>query len=229
MGVPVVYTDFDGVLNAFPDDKVLRRGGVGHTGWLKDGDPRKPLYDAARAFRLDGNEQARTPVGRFRIHWSTELTGAMYHLAVDGRAELNWLSTWQPYCVNTLDPMLGWDPSVVHNTVWYDPVTMERRLTGKLSTVLSRVRVERESDDPSPIVWIDDEECYSDAVEEVRAENPAAPVLMVRPDMHIGISRRQWEIIERFVDDWTGFPPVTFDDEDDEDGGRAARNGPVGL
>ena len=68
MGVPVVYTDFDGVLNAFPDDKVLRRGGVGHTGWMKADDPRKPLYDAARAFRLDGNRQARTPVGRFRIH-----------------------------------------------------------------------------------------------------------------------------------------------------------------
>ena len=148
---------------------------------------------------------------------------------MSGRVELDWLSTWQPYCVNTLDPMLGWDPSVVHNTVWYDPVTMERRLTGKLSTVLSRVRVERESDDPSPIVWIDDEECYSDAVEEVGAENPAAPVLMVRPDMHIGISRRQWGLITRFVDDWTGFPPVTFDDEDDEDGGRAARNGHVGL
>ena len=179
MGVPVVYTDFDGVLNAFPDDKVLRRGGVGHTGWMKADDPRKPLYDAARAFRLDGNRQARTPVGRFRIHWSTELAGAMHALAVSGRVELDWLSTWQPYCVNTLDPMLGWDPSVVHNTVWYDPVTMERRLTGKLSTVLSRVRVERESDDPSPIVWIDDEECYSDAVEEVGAENPAAPVLMV--------------------------------------------------
>ena len=26
----VIYTDFDGVRNAFPDDKVLRRGGVGH-------------------------------------------------------------------------------------------------------------------------------------------------------------------------------------------------------
>ena len=103
---------------------------------------------------------------------------------------------------------------------------MERRLTGKLSTVLSRVRVERESDDPSPIVWIDDEECYDAAVEEVRAENPAAPVLMVRPDMHIGVSRRQWKLIERFVDDWSGFPPVTFDDED---GGRATRGGHVGL
>ena len=41
----VIYTDFDGVLNAFPDDKVLRRGGVGHTQWLKEGDPRKELYD----------------------------------------------------------------------------------------------------------------------------------------------------------------------------------------
>ena len=36
----VIYTDFDGVLNAFPDDKALRRGGGGHTQWLKEGDPR---------------------------------------------------------------------------------------------------------------------------------------------------------------------------------------------
>lgn len=74
MGVPVVYTDFDGVLNAFPDDKVLRRGGVGHTGWMKADDPRKPLYDAARAFRLDGNRQARTP-GRTFPHPLVHRTG----------------------------------------------------------------------------------------------------------------------------------------------------------
>lgn len=47
----VIYTDFDGVLNALPDDKVLRRGGVGHTQWLKEGDPRKELYDSARSVR----------------------------------------------------------------------------------------------------------------------------------------------------------------------------------
>lgn len=229
MGAPVVYTDFDGVLNAFPDDKVLRRGGVNHTQWLKDGDPRKALYDPARAFHLDGNMQARLPVGRYRVHWSSELSDAMYGLAHASRIELDWLTTWQPYCVNTLDPMLGWDPLVVHNTVWYDPVTMERRLTGKLSTVLSRVRVERESADPSPIVWIDDEECHDDAMREIEAKEPAAPVLMIRPNMHIGVSRRQWALVTRFVDDWTGFPPATFDDEDDEDGNRAARGGHVGL
>lgn len=42
----VIYTDFDGVLNAFPDDKVLRRGGVGHTQWLKEGDPRTVRFRA---------------------------------------------------------------------------------------------------------------------------------------------------------------------------------------
>lgn len=107
MGVPVVYTDFDGVLNAFPDRKVLQRGGVNRTQWLKDGDPRKALYSPERAFHLDGNAQARLFVGRFRIHWSRELSDAMYGLARNGRIELNWLTTWQPYCTNTLDPMLG--------------------------------------------------------------------------------------------------------------------------
>lgn len=31
----------------------------------------------------------------------------MYALAVDGIVELWWLSTWQPYCSQILDPMLG--------------------------------------------------------------------------------------------------------------------------
>ena len=80
----VIYTDFDGVLNAFPDDKVLRRGGVGHTQWLKEGDPRKELYDSVRAFPLTGNEQVRTGHGRFRVHWSRELAGMMHDLALSG-------------------------------------------------------------------------------------------------------------------------------------------------
>lgn len=108
----VIYTDFDGVLNAFPDDKALRRGGVGHTQWLKEGDPRKELYDSARAFPLTGNEQVRTGRGRFRVHWSRELAGMMHELALSGSAELNWLTTWQPYCSRVLDPMLGWDPGL---------------------------------------------------------------------------------------------------------------------
>ena len=225
MGVPVVYTDFDGVLNAFPDRKVLQRGGVNRTQWLKDGDPRKALYSPERAFHLDGNAQARLFVGRFRIHWSRELSDAMYGLARTGRIELNWLTTWQPYCTNTLDPMLGWDPGIVRTVPWYDPVTMERRLTGKRSTILSRIQAERKSADPSPAIWIDDEECDQAAMAEIRAAEPAAPVLMVRPDWRIGISRRQWRLVNDFIDCWDGFPSVTLDAED----GRHGHGGHIGL
>lgn len=209
----VIYTDFDGVLNAFPDDKVLRRGGVGHTQWLKEDDPRKELYDSARAFPLTGNEQVRTGCGRFRVHWSRELAGMMHELALSGSAELNWLTTWQPYCSRVLDPMLGWDPGVERTVIWYDPVTNERRLTGKLAEIMSRVRFERRQEEPLPIVWIDDEECYPTSKTQIESLEPAAPVLMVRPDERIGISRRQWRLICDFLDDSSGFLPVSLDEE----------------
>lgn len=209
----VIYTDFDGVLNAFPDGKVLQRGGVGHTQWLREGDPRKELYSSERAFPLTGNEQARTNRGRFRIHWSRELAGMMHELALSGKVELNWLTTWQPYCSQTLDPMLGWDSRIERTIVWYDPVTNERRLTGKRAEVMSRVRFERRQDEPLPIIWIDDEECYFTPKMQIESLRPAAPVLMVRPDERIGISRRQWRLICEFLDDPSGFPPVSLDEE----------------
>lgn len=214
MARAVIYTDFDGVLNVFPDCKVLQRGGAGHTQWLKEGDPRKELYDSERAFPLTGNEQARTNRGRFRIHWSRELAGMMHELAFSGEVELNWLTTWQPYCSRTLDPMLGWDPRIERTVVWYDPVTNERRLTGKLAEVMSRVRFERRQEKPLPIIWIDDEECCSMSKMRIESLRPVAPVPMVRPDERIGISRRQWRLICDFLDDPEDFPIVDLDEED---------------
>ena len=82
---PVVFTDFDGVLNAFPDDKLLRRGGVNKVmTWAKPDSPYAKMYNPEKAFHLNGNEKAHTPVGSWRIHWSSELSDAMYALAVDG-------------------------------------------------------------------------------------------------------------------------------------------------
>ncbi|MEO2465210.1 hypothetical protein ABG943_01075 [Bifidobacterium catenulatum] len=158
---PVVFTDFDGVLNAFPDDKLLRRGGVNKVmTWAKPDSPYAKMYNPEKAFHLDGNEKAHTPVGSWRIHWSSELSDAMYALAVDGIVELWWLSTWQPYCSQILDPMLGWDPMLVDVITWYDPVTKWGRETGKWQTIQRRVRIECEENEPAPIVWIDDDECF---------------------------------------------------------------------
>lgn len=176
---PVVFTDFDGVLNAFPDDKLLRRGGVNKVmTWAKPDSP----Y-------------------------------AMYALAVDGIVELWWLSTWQPYCSQILDPMLGWDPMLVDVITWYDPVTKWGRETGKWQTIQRRVRIECEENEPAPIVWIDDDECFEQRAQLLEELQPKAPVLMVRPDYRIGISCRQWKLIDTFVHHPEQFDTVTFDME----------------
>lgn len=51
MNRPVIYTDFDGVLNAFPDSKIQRRDGVGHTGWLKPTTHVRPYTAVTTRFR----------------------------------------------------------------------------------------------------------------------------------------------------------------------------------
>lgn len=143
----------------------------------------------------------------------SELSDAMYALAVDGIVELWWLSTWQPYCSQILDPMLGWNPMLVDVITWYDPVTKWGRETGKWQTIQRRVRIECEENEPAPIVWIDDDECFEQRAQLLEELQPKAPVLMVRPDYRIGISRRQWKLIDTFVHHPEQFDTVTFDME----------------
>lgn len=128
-----------GVLNAFPNDKLLRRGGVNKVmTWAKPDSPYVKIYNPEKAFHLDGNEKAHTPVGSWCIHWSSEL---------------------------------------------------------------------------SEIVWIDDDECFEQRAQLLEELQPKAPVLMVRPDYRIGISRRQWKLIDTFVHHPEQFDTVTFDME----------------
>lgn len=229
--MPVVYTDFDGVLNAFPDYTVLRRGGVNRTPlWLRPDDPRAAIYSPQHAFHLDGNEQARTPIGRFRIHFSRELSDAIMASAAAGAINLSWLSTWQPYCDDILDPLLDWNPATVGTILWYDPVTNEHRRTGKLEAVVSRLRFENRGADPAPLVWIDDEECTPHAADTLRGLAPRSRVLMVRPDERIGISRRQWRLIHDFcagepIDGLVARPADDNPEGNAAAGGSAANDG----
>ena len=83
MNRPVLYTDFDGVLNAFPDKEIQDNGGVGHTQWLDDNDSRAQLYSTERAFVLTGDDIVRTPCGYYRIRWSRNIAPVSYtHLTL---------------------------------------------------------------------------------------------------------------------------------------------------
>ena len=193
----IVYTDFDGVLNAFPEVESMP----------------SDLYSPERAFRLDGDATVHVGSGAaYRIRWSSELTDVLHELACTGAIELQWLSTWQPYTA-LLNERLGWNAQIIGTVQWYAPITYTGLRDGKYRAVARRVEVEADGDDPEPIVWIDDEECTRTRCDELRASAPVAPVLMVRPDGRIGISRRQWALICAFIANPRAFGDVTLDVE----------------
>lgn len=220
---PIVFLDFDGVLNAFPDAIGVRYEDAGVAPVVECRGRVTDSFGPEQAFRLDGAETVRLGRGggTWRLHWSRELAAGLYELAEAGIIDLRWLSTWQPYA-RILDGLLGWDPDVVHNTRWYDPLTGRGRMGGKLHAVVDEVirqlRVADAGEEPRPIVWIDDEEASVENALMLHGHEGAAPMLLVRPLASRGISRRQWACIRRFVTVPPEGPVVIYSDVMHEDG-----------
>lgn len=185
MGRPLLFIDFDGVINQFPDPKVMRRQGT--TDWMRPDDPRRPLYAADNWFRPDRRERLLVhDLGRrFIIRWNAELVARLDALDADKR----WLSTWQPETAQ-LNRALGVDWPTVQ---WYDPMTREGIWTGKRRAVLDALAQTR------PIIWLDDEETTYNAGLAIQATPHEAPVLGVGPDSAIGVGRPQMDLVEDFI------------------------------
>lgn len=202
-GITIVFLDFDGVLNVFPEHPATVEM-IGRMNATTDGehDPMN-MYSKEHAFPIDGSDVVDTGrSGCWPIHWSTELAGAIYAFAEAGTIDLRWLSTWQPFA-NMLDVFLDWDSDVLGNTDWYGFYTGRGRAHGKLKAVCSEVLQQRqvleEGGLPQPIVWVDDEETGSYSLNLLANSVIPSPILMVKPDERIGISRTQWNTICRFV------------------------------
>lgn len=112
---PLVFIDFDGVINQFPDDKVMRR--QGRTDWMESDDPRRVAYAPDNWFGPDRRERllVRDLGRRFTIRWNAELVARLDALDADKW----WLTTWQPETAQ-LNRALGVDWPTIR---WYDPVT----------------------------------------------------------------------------------------------------------
>lgn len=213
---PHVFIDFDGVLNAFPEEKVLRRGGIGHTDWMKDSDPRKQVYDASNAFALDGNERIEImrpsdmELMKLRIHYSMELACNISSLVSNGSIDCTWLSTWQPY-TDRLNRILGFQN--VSTAEWYDTNLIPNQ-THKIDWLESFARNDYMNarhahpglpDDElipylTPIIWIDDEMVLNWTINIIETATPAS-CLFIRPDDRIGISRPQYDEMLAWIHD----------------------------
>ena len=135
MGRPLLFIDFDGVINQFPAPKVMRRQGT--TDWMRPDDPRRAAYAPDNWFRPDRRERLLVhDLGRrFTIRWNAELVARLDALDADKW----WLSTWQPETAQ-LNRALGVDWPTVQ---WYDPTTREGIWTGKRRTILDALAQNR--------------------------------------------------------------------------------------
>ena len=185
MGRPLLFIDFDGVINQFPDDKVMRR--QGRTDWMRPDDPHRAAYAPDNWFRPDRRERllVRDLGRRFVIRWNAELVARLDALDADKW----WLTTWQPE-TGRLNRALGVDWPTIR---WYDPITRDGIPTGKRRTILDALKQDR------PIVWLDDEETTYNAGLAIQTTPHEAPVLGVGPDSAIGVSRPQLALIEDFI------------------------------
>lgn len=197
MGRPLLFIDFDGVINQFPDDKVMRR--QGRTGWMRPDDSHRAAYAPDNWFRPDRRERllVRDLGRRFVIRWNAELVARLDALDADKW----WLTTWQPE-TGRLNRALGVDWPTIR---WYDPVTRDGILTGKRRTILDALKQDR------PIVWLDDEETTYNAGLAIQTTPHEAPVLGVGPDSAIGIGRPQMDLIVDFIHDPPTGPVVRFE------------------
>ena len=99
-----MFIDFDGVLNVFPDEKAMRRGGITSAvdSW-SDG-TLKTLYHPDHAYKHDRKEKLIMPGGddwRITIRWSSELVADLLALTTPVGSSLP--SFLRPYQGTTLD------------------------------------------------------------------------------------------------------------------------------
>ena len=184
----IVLMDNDGVLNAC---KTMQA----------------PGYLDAYAPQLDSCKPVTpvTPILKkynWYLDFSSSVVDYLGALQDVGVVSFSWCSEW---CANDdykqLNAAYGYSEV---KQVWRVQLSPEG-LIDKLATVMQTV----DANPDTPILWIDDEKCDYQAYSLLRDksvnEGRTAPIMMVRPDTTIGLSKPQMDMIADFIQYPSGY------------------------
>lgn len=174
-----VYLDFRGVIS--PVDLTSDRGSI---------------RNAASRQRLSGT----IPASEFEydcrdgnMSWSSELARRLVALTDDGSIRLTWLTSDWPF-VPTINKLLK-----LRHTRKEDYVDKNSKYT----TIKRAIRQCARRRPQCRLVWIDDDYGADDDLWRIGLSDLVAKhgiaMLKITPNGAIGISRRQWEVVEEFV------------------------------
>lgn len=202
----VAFFDIDGVLNAIPYERVLGTSSVGD-GWTRiQGDPDK-------YFVLDKQRRVNfvDECGRNRalqFNFSSELIEKVNSLIDEGLIEFTWLTTWREQSSTAARvlglpeglPWVNWSPLGLTDYYQYGKgvAIEELYLDGKESRRfiwIDDVATESRVNFPEPVEreeWFVDPDGEDDVF-------PKVEQLVIQTDSRFGISRAEWEAIEKFA------------------------------
>lgn len=207
---PVLFCDFDGVINQFPYTYMRETDGShvlaveygGHTnyGFLKSFYNEELFFPSDEFFLLD------TVKGTFPINYSNEMVDRLRKLIVEDKVEFIWLTTWRDEAVRLLNPLFGF-PEHVGFLPWQQKMS-DYNHAGK-----GHAAMDYFEDNPSfrdrGMIWLDDvatrrlETWHEDSgfVENEAAERLGFPKdkLIMLTDESFGITRAGMDAIEEFV------------------------------
>ncbi len=175
---PVMFMDFDGVLN-FEGSRNMRRKHKDAPGYLR----RASVYVN----------------GWLNLNWSAELVRKLNLLKTEFPYKWVWLTTWTGY-THMLDGKLGvnpddavvWDPGTFSLYV-DDSVVANHRNSAKLKEVLDWV----DNNPDTPFVWVDDQATVLWTPEV--AAKVTAPHMVVMPNADLGLTLTDLNNIKTFL------------------------------
>jgi hypothetical protein len=191
MEKPLWLLDVDGVLNAvnvIEDLQALEQD----TNW--------PDYQVGRA---DGG---RRPGHTFQIIWSPTLVKRMVVLVEADLVEIRWLTTWEGRAQTEIAPLLGlphFELAGERNFEAEYRAYSDRANVGDYWWKFPIARAAVEDTPQRALIWSDDDlPAIPEASEWARErwKNGGGQACLVSPRFDLGISPRQMEAIEQFIE-----------------------------
>lgn len=207
---PILFCDFDGVINQFPyrwaketdgshNREIVHAGQVNYGFFDKD-------FDNKKFFTADEFAMLATHKGTFAISYSGEMIERLRKLIVDDLVHFVWLTTWRNEAVSLLNPMFGFPRNV--NYLEWDNKMSDHNHVFKGFAIMDYFDAHPEQSERK-MVWLDDVvtkysanwEEYKGFVEPLDSERFKLPKnnLVLYTDEKYGLSRAQMEAVELFV------------------------------
>lgn len=175
---PVLYMDFDGVVN-FVGSRTRHRKEAG-LGYLRRNGvwANKTPEDTWKATHGYGQRY-------FNLNWSAELVRKLDALDADWL----WLTSWKADGPEFLDPLLG-----IESAGWMD--WDYSAATGFNHEMKFPALVADQAANPRPFVWVDDEATVAFDASALPVE---VPHLVLTPDDAVGVTATDLEAMSEFV------------------------------